>query len=307
MTQSSDKNDTEVSTMNYSPLRYPGGKCKLAPFITLLIKKSNIEHPIYIEPFAGGAGIALSLLFSSVVEEVVINDYDKAIYSLWRAILKETEKFISLIKNTPVSIDEWRRQKEIYTTSNRHYSLELGFAAFYLNRTNRSGILCNAGPIGGFNQDGNYLIDARYNKKNLIQRIRKIAEYKSKIHLYNCDVRSFIEHYIPKYIDRAFIYFDPPYYNKGKALYKNFFMTNDHQEIYEMITTLNCPWVVTYDDVPEIHQIYQQHICKWFDLVYSVANNGMNSEIMFLSDVALWPSPDEVVHYKININLRDAK
>ena len=205
--------------MNYSPLRYPGGKSKIAPFVSLLIEKSNLGECTYVEPFAGGAGVALSLLFAGTVTSIVINDYDKAIYSMWKAILEETEAFINLVQTVPLTIDEWRKQKQIYNDQNKKYSLELGFATFYLNRTNRSGIL-EAGPIGGYKQIGNYLMDARYNREALIERIKKIAKYKSHIHLYNKDIESFIKNYLPKYQQNAFVYFDPPYYNKGKELYK---------------------------------------------------------------------------------------
>lgn len=296
--------EKEVNAMNYSPLRYPGGKSRLAAFISLLIQKSNIENPIYVEPFAGGAGVALSLLLNSIVDEIVINDYDKAIYSVWRALLTETEPFIRLIENTPLTVEEWKTQKRIYNEQRNKYSLELGFAAFYLNRTNRSGILSNAGPIGGFDQTGNYLIDARFNRAELVKRVREIARHKAKIHLYNKDIRAFLKNYMPKYQDRAFIYFDPPYYKKGKALYKNFFSPSDHQEIYERICELNCPWLVTYDDVPEIREIYSSYIGKRYDLIYSLANNGKNSELMFLSDDALWPTEDELKKGQITINLR---
>lgn len=296
--------EKEVNAMNYSPLRYPGGKSRLAPFISLLIKKSKIENPIYVEPFAGGAGVALSLLLNSIVDEIVINDYDKAIYSVWRALLTETNRFIELIEDTPLNIEEWRVQKRIYDEEGSRYSLKLGFAAFYLNRTNRSGILSNAGPIGGFDQMGNYLIDARFNRQELVRRICEIAKHKSKIHLYNKDIRMFLEKYMPKYQERAFIYFDPPYYNKGKALYKNFFSPLDHQEIFKHISALSCPWLVTYDDVPEIREIYSSYVGKRYDLTYSLANNGKKSELMFLSDDSLWPNEAELKERQISINLR---
>ena len=290
--------------MNYSPLRYPGGKSRLAPFISLLIEKSGIENPIYVEPFAGGAGVALSLLLDSVVEGIVINDYDKAIYSVWRALLTETDRFIKLVDEVPLNVEEWRAQKRIYNEYGNKYSLELGFAAFYLNRTNRSGILNNAGPIGGFDQTGNYQIGARFNRQELVRRIREIAKYKSKIHLYNQDIRLFLEKYLPKYQERAFIYFDPPYYNKGKDLYKNFFSPMDHREIFECIKKLSCPWLVTYDDVSEIREIYSSYVGKRYDLTYSLANNGRKSELMFLSDDTLWPSEEELNERRITINLR---
>lgn len=297
------QNMQEIKLKNYSPLRYPGGKSKLAPFVSLVIKKAKLQNPVYIEPFAGGAGTALELLFDGTVSEIVINDYDKAIYSMWKAILTNTRKFIKMIEDTPINDVEWRKQKDIYNTQNKKYSLELGFAAFYLNRTNRSGIL-SAGPIGGHDQTGNYLIDARFNKNDLITRIKKIAKYRRKIHLYNYDVRTFINVYAQKYIANAFIYFDPPYYHKGKQLYKNFFEHKDHEQIRDLIVDLNCPWIVTYDDVEEIRTIYNAYQGYNFDLVYGVANTGLNSEIMFLSDEGLVPSEREMEEKNIKINFR---
>ena len=297
------KTKQEAKIKNYSPLRYPGGKSKLAPFVSLIIEKSNLHLPIYIEPFAGGAGIALELLFNGTVSEIVINDYDKAIYSMWRAILTQTRKFIKLIEDTPVNVAEWKKQKIIYSTQNDKYSLELGFATFYLNRTNRSGIL-SAGPIGGYDQTGDYPITARFNKNELIHRIKQIAKHRHKIHLYNQDVRTFMSVYAQKYIMNAFVYFDPPYYKKGKMLYKNFFEHDDHAQIRDLIVGLHCHWMVTYDDVLEIREIYNQYQGYNFDLVYGAANTGVTSEIMFLSSPSLVPKGNEMEVKKININFR---
>ena len=291
--------------MNYSPLRYPGGKARLSPFIKLLIENAGIEKPVYIEPYAGGAGVALSLLIDGVVDEVVINDYDKAIYSMWRAILEDTEEFVRLIEETPVNVEEWYNQKRIYSENNKKYSVELGFAAFYLNRTNRSGIISNAGPIGGYEQTGNYTIAVRYNKEDLIRRIREIAKHRKKIHLYNKDAKKLISIYLQKYIDRAFIYFDTPYYKKGKALYKNFYTESDHKDIFELITAIPCSWIVTYDDVQEIRAIYEGCSARLYDLTYSLANNGTKSELMYVSDEELWPTVDQLRKANVSINLRE--
>ena len=291
--------------MNYSPLRYPGGKARLSPFIKLLIENAGIEKPVYIEPYAGGAGVALSLLIDGIVDEVVINDYDKAIYSMWRAILEDTEEFVRLIEETTVNVEEWYNQKRIYSENNKKYSVELGFAAFYLNRTNRSGIISNAGPIGGYEQTGNYTIAVRYNKEDLIRRIREIAKHRKKIHLYNKDAKKLISIYLQKYIDRAFIYFDPPYYKKGKALYKNFYTESDHKDIFELITAIPCSWIVTYDDVQEIRAIYEGCSARLYDLTYSLANNGTKSELMYVSDEGLWPTVDQLSKANVSINLRE--
>lgn len=288
--------------MNISPLRYPGGKNKLTPLISLLIEKSNISNPIYVEPFVGGAGVALNLLVSGTVDQIVINDYDKAIYSVWRAILDDTDRFVEFIATVPLTIEEWKKQKEIYICSQK-YSMELGMATFYLNRTNHSGIL-SAGPIGGYEQRGNYLMDVRFNRQRLIERIQTISKFKSQIHIYNKDVRSFATNYLGKYLDNAFVYFDPPYFNKGKALYKNYFRYKDHREVSELIQNLQCPWIVTYDNVDEIIKMYEAYTCRFFDLNYSVANSGKTSEVMFLSDDTLFPTDDELIKHNISINIR---
>ena len=244
------------------------------------------------------------LLMDGTVERIIINDYDKAIYSFWRAIKEETQRFVELIAEIPISIEEWQKQKAIYTNSNSKYSFELGFATFFLNRTNRSGIL-TAGPIGGFKQQGNYLIDARFNRKDLIKRIKTIAERKNSIFIYNKDIKSFIIRILPKYQENAFVYFDPPYFNKGKKLYKNFLTTSDHKKIGTMIfEKIDCDWMVTYDDVPEILHIYKDYSYRRFDLNYSVANSRTASEIMILSKNDYWPSKKELECFNIRINLR---
>ena len=119
--------------MIYSPLRYPGGKGKLEPFMELLIRQTGHLGGTYIEPFAGGAGIALELLEKEIVGDIVINDFDKGIYSFWRAILSDTDRFINDIRNIGLSIDEWNRQRQIIDNCNR-YSYELGFAIGRIDR-----------------------------------------------------------------------------------------------------------------------------------------------------------------------------
>ena len=289
--------------MVYSPLRYPGGKGKLAPFMKALIENTGHVGGTYIEPFAGGAGIALELLETGVVSQIVINDYDKGIYSFWRAILNETERFIDAIESIPLNIDEWHKQRNIIMNSENKYSFELGFATFYMNRTNRSGII-KGGVIGGLEQSGAWKMDARFNKEKLIERIKKIAERKADIHVYNKDVVSLIQNYVPKYENNAFIYFDPPYFEKGKQLYLNFFNYDDHVRIEEMVNSLmNCDWVITYDDVPEIADIYSDHVLRRFDLNYSVAVKRKASEIIIFKEIDMIPTEEDLLARKVCINL----
>ena len=279
-----------------SPLRYPGGKSKLAPLVRYIVEnKTTNKINTYIEPFAGGAGVALDLLINGSVENIIINDYDKSIYSFWKAVLTESERFIQTIRLTPVNITEWQRQKKIYSTYNDRYSFELGFATFFLNRTNRSGIL-SAGPIGGYDQTGNYLLDVRFNKEKLINRIEKIAKYRSHIKVYNKDIRSFIRLVIVKNQENSFVYFDPPYFSKGKELYINYFVAEDHAEIRDaIIHNVRCQWIITYDDEKSISSLYDGYTQRTYDLSYSLANKGIASEVIIFSEEELCPNNTELI------------
>lgn len=290
--------------VNYSPLRYPGGKSKLSKFIAQVIANLQMEKCTYIEPFAGGAGVALSLLLDGIVDNIVINDYDKSIYAFWRAIKQDTKTLIDKIQHTPITIEEWYRQKEIYINSHS-YSAELAFATLFLNRTNRSGIL-NAGPIGGFKQDGEWKLDVRFNRDALISKIQLIYEHRKNIYVYNKDIISLLRNYIPRFEGQMFIYFDPPYYNKGQKLYKNFFSHEDHKRIHDVIVQeIKAPWIITYDDVSEIAEIYADYSMRKFDLIYSAANKGLASELMIFSNIDFCPSQEQILARKININFRE--
>lgn len=289
---------------NPSPLRYPGGKNRLSNFIGLIIQNIGMSSCTYVEPFAGGAGVALSLLLEDKVKNIVINDFDKAIYSFWRAIKEEPDKLIDKIENTPITIKEWYKQKEIYLSKST-YSLDLAFATLFLNRTNHSGIL-TAGPIGGYTQAGEWKLDVRFKKSVLISKINLIAANKERITVYNKDIISLLKNYIPHFGENVFIYFDPPYYNKGQKLYKNFLTPNDHKKIHNMITdNITTPWIMTYDDVPEIENLYMQYKTQKFDLIYSAANKGMASELLIFSDNILCPTNQQLLEHKININFRE--
>ena len=289
--------------MYYSPLRYPGGKSKLAPFMEIIIDKLDIKGGTYVEPFAGGAGIALELLQKNIVERIVINDYDKAIAAFWKAVVNENERFIQKMYETPVTIDEWYRQR-IIVQNTKKYSFELGFATFFLNRTNRSGII-NGGPIGGYDQNGKWKLDVRFNKQKLEKRIRAIGERKEDIYVYNKDAKSLIVNYLPRYGERTLVYFDPPYFEKGKELYMNYFTLKDHKEIERVIReNIQCKWIITYDDTEEITNIYDRYIIRRFDLIYSAAEKRTASELMIFPDDEMCPTTEELEKKGICINFR---
>jgi len=268
--------------INYSPLRYPGGKNKIYNYVKYLVQKNKIRT--YIEPYCGGAAVALKLLINKDVEQIVINDYDRSIYALWYVILNDTDKLVSRIENIDLSIEEWNKQKAVQKNKKNEAIFELGFSTLYLNRTNRSGIL-RAGPIGGNKQLGTYKIDCRFNKKAIIDKILLIASKKSRITIYNQDAIDLIES-VTNRVDNSLTFFDPPYYVKGKDLYSNFYKKKDHINLSYAIKKYmkNKNWILTYDVHKDIKELYHDFRYVTYQLNYSAGKSRKGKEFMFFSN-----------------------
>ena len=265
-----------------SPLRYPGGKTSLYRPLKDLIRANKLTSGTYVEPYAGGAGAALALLITGQVRSIVINDLDPAIYAFWQMVVNEPELFTRLIDKAELTLEEWARQRETYRSAARDDYVRLGFATFYLNRTNRSGAL-NGGVIGGKNQTGNYRIDARFNKATLIERVRLISLYSRRISVENSDGLSVIKQYANR--DDAFIYSDPPYFDKAGSLYLNSFADADHVALATCLNGLSdVKWLLTYDNVPMAHELYAERRRTLFSLHYSAHRVTKAEEVMVFSD-----------------------
>lgn len=275
-----------------SPLRYPGGKSSLSGLLAKFIELNNLQDGIYIEPYAGGAGAALNLLFSEYVSELILNDADRNIYLFWRSILLDTERFIKLLNDTPISIDEWKKRRQILKNSEGYSELEIGFSTFYLNRCNRSGILY-AGPIGGQLQSGKWLIDARFNKVELIRRIEKIALFASRVSIHNLDAVDLIKQQVlPLAVlnNRLLVYLDPPYYSKGSQLYLNYYVPEDHVTLANFINNqLGFKWIVSYDNVSQIRQLYSEREITTYSPRYSAHSAKIGKEVIIYCPNCLLP------------------
>ena len=241
--------------VTYTPIRYPGGKSKIYPMMDAILTSNGMVGCTYAEAFCGGAGLAMRLLAKGRVERVILNDIDPAVYSMWKAIVHEPEEMCQFVENTELSIDEWRAQREVFEGS-KSPSLELGKAAFYLNRTNRSGIL-RGGPIGGTAQNGRYGIGARFNRDGLVSKIRAVAAASSRIELYNLDACEFIDSVLNGNRN-TFAYFDPPYIEKGPELYENSFDKVQHRKLAGKIASCTPMWMVTYDQHQLVDDVYSE-------------------------------------------------
>ena len=271
-------------SMYYSPLRYPGGKRKLASFVASVCRVHNIDGH-YVEPYAGGAAVGLELLLTDQVKEITINDLDRSVYAFWKFIMMNPEELCSRIQETRIDAESWNAAREIQKNKRYANILDLGFSTFFLNRTSYSGIL-NAGMLGGKNQTGQYRIDARFNKQNLIERIMRISEQKKHIHVHNMDAMDLVARLSEKQnMQNTLYYFDPPYYAKGAYLYMNHYRKTDHEDIAKCIQRIrHSKWIVSYDDVLEIRNYYSGRHSQPYSLYHTARSARLGNEILFFSD-----------------------
>ncbi|MHB8448971.1 MAG: DNA adenine methylase [Mycobacteriales bacterium] len=269
-----------------SPLRYPGGKGKVANFVKLVMLDNDLLGAGYVEPYAGGASVALSLLFEDYANHIHINDVNPGVHAFWEACLQDPDELCRRIVKTPVTIKTWRAQREVHrdTTSQ---GIDLAFATFFLNRTNRSGIIAG-GVIGGLDQTGPWKIDARYNTAELVARIRKVARFASRITLTKTDAAALLDSWTTRE-EWALLYLDPPYYVKGGDLYEHFYHHDDHVRIARLVTQLSHPWLVSYDAAPEIIAIYDGETARTYGLHYSANARVTGSEVMYSSPNLVMP------------------
>ncbi len=276
-----------------SPLRYPGGKGALYARLKWLIRESGLAGCTYVEPYAGGAGAGLSLLVTGQVDRVVINDLDPAIYAFWRALVENPDGLIKRVRKVKLSVREWKRQRNVYIDCDVDDIESLGFATFYLNRTNHSGVL-NGGPIGGLEQTGRFKIDARFNRPDLEERIRILGLYGNRITVLCENGIDVIKRYAR--LSKTFVYADPPYFEKAGSLYMNTFSAQDHVDLSKVLNAMaRKSWLLTYDDVSQVHDLYKDRRRRSFELNYSAHKVAKATEIAVLSDRLIdvgkgWPA-----------------
>ncbi|MFA5668701.1 MAG: DNA adenine methylase [Balneolaceae bacterium] len=273
--------DSERHSQFESPLRYPGGKACIFPFISKLFYENNLLGVNYAEPYAGGSGLALKLLFNEYVNEIFINDYDYSIYAFWFSILESNQRFCDWVEDVQIDIENWRYFKAVLNNPDKYSQFEVAQAVFFLNRTNISGVI-KGGPIGGLEQKGKYKITARFNKSDLIKRIERIANFKNRINITNLDGISFIRN-LNKSTQNTFIYLDPPYVHKGADLYMNYFKKKDHENLARQVEKINHKWLVSYDNNDFIINLYNKKQRLRYSLSQS-ASNRVGKEILVFSE-----------------------
>ena len=276
-----------------SPLRYPGGKASFAGLLEDILDLNDLRGASYYEPFAGGAGAALELLHRGAVKSVYLNDLDARVFAFWRAAINQTNQMIDRIMSVPLNIEEWTKQRLICLSPSKHAQIEVGFAAFYLNRCNRSGVLTGAGPIGGLSQSGKWRLDVRFYRAELAARLAAIGRNRDRIFVSRLDAIDFLTAILPKGGDRksSFVYLDPPYVVKGQRLYLNAYDASDHARLARYVCKQQTlPWLMSYDDTPMIRQLYATKALSSLRIDYKLQSKRSADELVIAPNSLIIPT-----------------
>ena len=274
-----------------SPLRYPGGKSALCYYIEKFIDEQNISGCHIIEPYAGSSIISLDMLQKGKAAKATLVEKDPLIYSFWQSVFTQTEKLIELIESLPITIETWHNFQHYRAETNLENCtvLEMGLAGLFFNRTNFSGIL-KANPIGGLGQNSEHTIDCRFNKERIIKSILSISKFHTKVALIHGDALHILENNKNLRKGNVFFYIDPPYYLKGKSLYRHWHDTQQHQHLSTILKKIRTkPWLLSYDDNPEIRKLYQTQTTENIYLDYHVSSYRKNHPEILLSNREIPP------------------
>jgi len=290
-----------------TPLRYPGGKQRLAPFVLELLVENEGIGGHYVEPYAGGAGVAVDLLLNNHVCHIHLNDSSLPIYAFWNSVISNPDDLCRRISSASLDVGEWKKQREIIRSPVGHDEIEIGFSTLYMNRCNRSGVL-SGGLIGGLEQTGEWKMDARFPRNELIRRIEVIASKKNSITIRNLDAEKFILEYIPYLPTNTFVYCDPPYFEKSRRLYLNRYEKQDHTRIAQVIQKqLPRKWVVSYDASAEILSYYSERKAILYSLQYNASRVYKGQEVFIFSDNLRVPSNSSLPYIDEALHLHTAK
>ena len=266
-----------------SPLRYPGSKRRLSSYIEHALRLNNLKPELYIEPFAGGASVALNLLQKDLVDKAILIDLDPMIAGFWETVFCDTDWLIDQIMTIEVSLDNWNRFKQEEPKSIR----ENAIACLYLNRTSFSGIMRpEVGPLGGKEQKSDYPIDCRFPRETLVDRVIQAASHKDKVYAVWCcswdDAMRRINNdrnkgKLPE--EKSFWYLDPPFFKKAEALYRFYFEEDDHRKMRDALLKMEDSWLLSYDSAESVELLYGDAIqastngtkSHHIELLYSVA------------------------------------
>ena len=283
-----------------SPLRYPGSKRRLAPYVREILQHNGVRPNVLVEPFVGGASVALYFLQNRLVERAIIADADKLVSCFWQVVFSNPARLTDFVSTVKVNLRNFYAYKAVAKAAEDADPQQLAEACIFLNRTSFSGILADkVGPLGGRNQTSKYKISCRFNRKNLIERIEHLSQFARKVTVLPNGWQKtidFAEHWATKRkrLNKLLFYLDPPFYNKADELYREYFTKEEHELLCRRLISLKHNWILSYDNAPEIERMYSKNgrVPMHVEVPYSINSGGRRLEKeLIITPLFLPPAP----------------
>jgi DNA adenine methylase len=268
----SDRIINVASVPQRSPFRYPGGKTWLVPYLRRWLASLPAHPAEFVEPFAGGASIGLTVAFEELAAHVTLIELDEQVAAVWQAILGEHGTWLAhRIANFQLTATNVERALSAPARSIH----EKAFQTILKNRVNRSGILApGAGKIK--NGEGGKGLNSRWYPATLQKRILDIVAIRERLTFEQADgltvLRQMAQH------AEAVFFIDPPYTAGGKRAGSRLYLHSelDHQTLFDVASQLKGDVLMTYDDAQEVRQLAAQY---GFDVEAIPMKNAHHSEM----------------------------
>lgn len=291
-----------------SPLRYPGGKRRLVPYLAAALAENSLRPDLFIEPYAGGASVSLELLYLNLVGRIVIGDADPVVNAFWETVVTDVDWLCEQVESISLDLKTWERMKQTNFRARR----KLALACLYLNRTSFNGALHEgAGPIGGKAQASEYDIGCRFPRERLVSRLRKCATLADRIDVAPAQDAMITVRQARERARRedasAFFYLDPPFWAKSRFLYRRSFTDLAHERLADQLHWLQDHFLLSYDPAPEIVELYTGHnagTVAEIELFYSASSRSAGKEIV-ISNLPKLPAESRL--WRTSREWRDAR
>lgn len=251
----SEKAVNVASVSQWSPFRYPGGKTWLVPTIRKWLRSRKIQPKLFIEPFAGGGIVSLTVAFEKLSDQILMVELDEEVAAVWEAIITGDGQWLAeTIRNFDLTIDSVNKvlTEEDQTIRSR------AFKTILKNRVYHGGILAPGSGMIKYGENGKG-ISSRWYPNTLSKRILSIHHIRSRIQFIHGDGLEIINRY--KDDSDVCFFIDPPYTaskkRAGSRLYKYFEL--NHQALFSVIENIKGDFIMTYDDADEIASLAKNH------------------------------------------------
>ncbi len=229
-----------------TPISYYGGKQKLAPHITKLLKSSPHKWTTYVEPFAGGAAVFFAIVDSVMGKRFVLNDKNELIACFYQCGQNpaKRELLVALTRERGIVCESfYNRAREIWKGVVVADDIEKAWAVFYLSRTSFGGSFDSSFRIVTKN------IVERRHERVLQTHIDALPVKLAALHdawVLCRDAVSVLQKY--DYADALF-YIDPPYVESYQGHYSGY-SEDQFSTLLQFLSKTKASFVLSHYRIP---------------------------------------------------------